>query len=106
MPNTQPKATPAVASALVLKTSRGELRGLNVVAGASAGYVMLLDAATVPAAGAVAPKRCWAIAANASLDLEFPFPLQFLNGITVLFSTTGPFAYAVSATAFIAGEAA
>lgn len=106
MPNTQPKATPAVASALVLKTSGGDLRGLNVVAGASAGFIMLIDSKTVPAAGAVTPKRCWAIAANADRELQFPFPLQFLNGIVVLFSTTGPFSYTASATAFIAGEAA
>lgn len=101
-----PKATKAASSALVLKPRGGVLRGLNVVAGASAGFVMLIDAATEPSAGAVTPKRVWPLAANGSMDEKFhEVGLQCRDGVTIVFSTTGPFTYTASATAFIAGEA-
>jgi len=101
-----PKATKVASSALVLKAQGGVLRSLNVVAGASAGFAMLIDAAAEPANGAVTPKRVWPIAANGSLDTKFQeVGLQCRDGVVIVFSTTGPFTYTASATAFIAGEA-
>src|SRR6478609_2808042 len=52
-----PVATTAVAGSQIAKATAGKLYGLNVVAGASAGYVMVYDSATVPADGATTPKK-------------------------------------------------
>jgi hypothetical protein len=98
------QATSVAAASLVLKAAAGNLYGYNVVTGASAGYLMAFDSATVPADGAVTPKLCIAIAANASVDRSFGKPLRFTVGIVLVFSTTGPFTKTASATAFIAGE--
>jgi hypothetical protein len=99
-------ATAAVNSALVLKASAGNLYGLNIVAGASAGYVMLFDATSAPGDGAVTPKYCLPIAANAGIDLNWrSMPMAFATGITAVFSTTGCYSKTASATAFIGGAA-
>ncbi len=97
-------ATTAVAASLVLKASAGNLYGFNVVTGASAGYLMIFDAVLAPADGSVAPKRVIAIAANTSVDRTFGKPIRFNTGITLVFSTTGPFTKTASSTAFLAGE--
>jgi len=95
--------TAAVSSSLVAKTVRSELVGLNVVSGASAGFVLVFDANTLPADGAVAPSLCLPLAANTGLDWNFrSAPVQFVTGIVVVFSTTGCFTKTASATAFIA----
>lgn len=101
-----PSANAAVNSALVLKASAGNLYGLNVVAGASAGFVMLFDATSAPGDGAVTPKYCLPLAANAGLDLNWrSMPMSFATGITAVFSTTGCYSKTASATAFIGGVA-
>lgn len=97
--------TPAVAGALIVKAGTVYLAGLNVTSGASAGYVMLFDAADVPADGAVAPLRCLPIAANTGLDVNWRgAPVYLQQGAVVVFSTTGCFTKTASATAFIAGD--
>jgi len=98
-------ANAAVGASLVLKASAGNLYGFNIVTGASAGYLMIFDATSAPADGAVTPKRCIAIAANTSIDRTFGKPIRFTSGITLVFSTTGPYTKTASATAFLAGEA-
>lgn len=95
------QATSAVAGSLSLP-GPAYLHGINVTSGASAGYVMLFDAAAVPADGTVTPARCLPLAANTGIERTFPTPLRIANGITVVFSTTGCFTKTVSATAFIA----
>jgi hypothetical protein len=95
----------AVSAGQVLRAGTTNLAGLNVVSGASAGYVMLFDAAAVPADGAVVPLRCMPIAANTGLDLNFRgSPLRFDAGAVIVFSTTGCFTKTGSATAFLAGD--
>lgn len=95
----------AVSAGRVLRVGTTNLAGLNVVSGASAGYVMLFDAAAVPADGAVVPLRCMPIAANTGLDLNFRgSPLRFDVGAVIVFSTTGCFTKTGSATAFLAGD--
>ena len=97
--------TPAVAGSLVVKVGTVYLAGLNVTSGASAGYVMLFDAATVPADGPVAPLRCMPIAANTGLDINWrAAPIYLQQGAVVVFSTSGCFTKASSSTAFIAGD--
>lgn len=100
-----PVVTAAVAGGQVLKASAGNLYGLNVVSGASAGYVLVTNTTTVPADGAVTPLKCYAIPATSSLDLNLrAAPVYFSTGISVSFSTTGCFTKTASATAFISGD--
>lgn len=99
------QATSTVAGFLILKASAGNLYGYNIVTGASAGYLMIFDSATVPADGTVTPKKVIAIAANTSVERGFNLPIVFSTGITLVFSTTGPFTKTISNTAFISGEA-
>lgn len=99
------RAAPAVAGGFVLRAGTTNLAGLNVVTGASAGYVMLFDATAIPADGAVAPLRCMPIAANTGVDLNFRgSPLRFDNGLVIVFSTTGCYTKTASATAYLAGD--
>lgn len=99
-----PVATAAAAGSQVAKAAAGKLFGLNVVAGASAGFVMVFDAATVPADGASQPKKVFPLAANAGLSYSWDRGLTFSTGIVVVFSTTGPFTKTISNTAFIETE--
>lgn len=99
-------ATPAVASSLIVKSQDANLLDVNIVSGASAGYVMVIDAATVPADGAVTPALCLPVAANTGIDINLRAnPTRFGNGIVVVFSTTGCFTKTASATAFISASA-
>lgn len=98
-------ATAAVAGSLVVKASAGNLYGFNVAAGASAGFVMLFNANSAPADGAVTPLKVYALAANATMEMAFTPPIRCSAGITLVFSTTGPFTKTISATAFISGDA-
>lgn len=96
-------AATAVTASLVLP-GPAYLHGVNVTSGASAGYVMLFDAAAVPADGAVTPSRCLPLAANTGIERTFPTPISMKVGIVVVFSTTGCFTKTASATAFIAAD--
>lgn len=99
------RANTAVGSSQIVKVGTVLLSGVNVTSGASAGYVMLFDSATVPADGAVTPLQCVPLAANTGLVLNYrSAPQKFDNGLVVVFSTTGCFTKTASATAFIAGD--
>lgn len=106
-PNATATSAPTTTSSTVAEGSRiakvtgGNCYGFNVVSGASAGYFMLFNSATVPADGTVTPLRCYVVAANASLAVSWDTPRRFGAGITGVFSTTGPFTKTISATAFI-----
>lgn len=105
-----PAATPANSAAAesnhVFKASAGTLFGLSVTSGASAGYVLVFNATTAPADGAVTPVACYALAANQTLGIAFtPFPLAMSTGITAVFSTgANCFTKTASASAFFLGE--
>jgi hypothetical protein len=96
--------TAAVAGSLIAKASAGNLYGFNVTAGASAGYILVYNSATVPVDGATTPVFVLPIAANAGLAYNFDIPLRCSAGITIVFSTTGPFTKTLSATAFIQAQ--
>lgn len=99
------RANTAAGSGFVVRAGTTNLAGLNAVTGASAGYVMVFDAAAVPADGPVTPIRCIPVAANTGLDLNFRgSPLRFDVGAVLVFSTTGCFTKTASATAFLAGD--
>ena len=94
----------AVEAGRVLKASGGALIAFQVNSGGTAGWVMLLDSATVPADGAVLPVKWWQVAINQTLGMTFQPPLALFSGITLVFSTTGPFTKTGSATAVFSGE--
>lgn len=96
----------AVETGHVIKASAGNLYGFEVTSGASAGFIMVFNSTTVPADGAVTPVKCYVIAANATVAVQFsPTPLRLSTGVTLVFSTTGCFTKTASATAFISGDA-
>lgn len=99
-------ANVAVGGSLIAKASAGNLYGVNVVTGANAGFILIINSATVPGDGAVTPRRCIPIAANTGLEINWrPVPLVFATGIVVVFSTTGCFTKTLDATAFISADA-
>lgn len=99
-------ATTAASSALVVKSQGASLYDVNIVSGAAAGYVLVIDANAVPADGAVTPALCLPVAANTGIDLNMRAePVRFVNGVVIVFSTTGCFTKTASATAFISASA-
>jgi hypothetical protein len=102
----RPVPSAAASSGIVAKDSSGTITAINVTAGASAGFVLVLDSATIPSAGAVTPIKCLPLAASAGIHVAFgSAPVQVSKGATVLFSTgANCFTYAVSATAFISAD--
>ncbi len=99
-----PSVSTAVESNRVLKASAGNLYSLDVTAGATSGYVLIFNATSAPADGAVTPLYCWPLGANQSLSRSWNSPpAVFSTGITAVFSTTGCFTKTASATAFISG---
>jgi len=88
-------------SSHVLKATAGSLFGFSATSGASAGYVLLFDAATAPNDGTVTPKLCYSIPASSTTGASWiDYPLAFNTGIVAVFSTTGCFTKTASATAF------
>lgn len=97
--------TTVAASSLVLKASAGNLYDWRVTSGASAGYVLIYNATTVPADGTVQPFDCIALAANSTVGSGSSIvPERYTTGVVVAFSTTGCFTQTLSATAFIRGR--
>lgn len=95
-------------SSLVLKATPGNLYGFSVEIGATSGYVMVFDAASLPANGAVTPIKCYPVTSNGTnglLSVSWgSVPAVFTTGITLGFSTTGCFTQTASATAYFSGE--
>lgn len=105
-----PAANTAVSTSQVIKASAGNLYSLNVSADSTlsgaAWWVMIHNAAAAPAAGAVTPLKCYALASGTTmLALAFNTPVRFGTGISVTVSTTGCFTQTDSAHAFISGDA-
>jgi len=110
------QVSPAAASSFLFNSPSKSLAALTVVAGASAGYALVLDAATLPANGALTscagpatarPCLMWCapIAANGYVDKQWNSPMSFSTGVLAAFSTTGCATLTVSATAQIFGQA-
>ena len=94
-----PTASADGVSNFIAKGAAGTLFGFAVKVTASAGFVMAFDATTLPANGAVTPKLCMPVAANAGWTFSPPVPLAFLTGIVLGFSTSGCDTLAASTTA-------
>lgn len=102
---------PVVSTALegshVLKASAGNLYSAYVTTGATPGLLMIFNATTAPADGAVTPIHCLEAPANSTVGLSFSGapPESYATGITAVFSTgTSCVTKAVSATAFFHGS--
>lgn len=110
---TQPVArtkaqTSALASNLVVTNAAGNLYDINITADstlyAAEWWILIFDATSAPADGAVTPARCVDMPAlSRTYERGFANPLAFTTGIVVVVSTTGCFTKTASAHAFIAG---
>lgn len=100
-----PVQTGSLGSAATIKSGAGNLYSINCVSTSASGYLMLFDATSPPADGAVTPKRVFLMAANSSIEYSWDIPIAFVTGMTAVFSSTGPFTKTASATAFISGSA-
>jgi len=110
------QVSPASASSFLFNSPNKALASLTVVAGASAGFVLLIDAASLPANGALtsctgsaAARPClmWCapVVANGIVDKQWNSPMSFTTGVLAVFSTTGCASLTASATAQIFGQA-
>ncbi len=97
----------ALESSHVLKAAPGTLYGFQANA-TQTGWFLLFDAAGVPADGVVIPRKAWQFnsAVPGTLDIHCNPPLAFTSGITLVFSTTGPFTKTAAASAQFSGEIA
>lgn len=101
--------TSAIAANLVVKASAGNLYGLQVSAdstlSAAAWWIIIYNATSAPADGAITPSKCFAMPLGAtSFSASWDIPVQFSTGITVGVSTTGCFTKTASTHAFISGD--
>lgn len=101
-----PIVSGAVESNHVLKASAGNFYGACITTGATAGFMMVFNATSAPADGAVTPTEWLQIAANATACLSYGSgpPNAYATGITLVFSSTGPFTKTASATAAFVGR--
>lgn len=102
----QPPITTPVAGSNVLIDHSANIVAVNVVSGASAGYLIVVDSSTIPADGTVKPIQCMPIAITTGVAMNFRSdPITVGYGAAVMFSTGAScFALVKSATAFIAVE--
>lgn len=102
-------STAALAANQIIKSSAGQLYSFNVSAdstlSAAAWWIMIYNATTAPADGAITPAKCYAMTlGTTSYSAAFPSPVPFATGITIGVSTTGCFTKTASTHAFISGD--
>lgn len=96
--NVQSQTSANGVSNFVLTAPRKGLYSFTVLSGASAGFVLVFDAAALPSNGAVdqctsfATARpcelyCWPVAANSSLSVQWMSPVEASTGFVLGFST-------------------
>lgn len=75
--------------------------------GAVAGNLLILDATSVPADGAVTPKYCYPWPATSGSSVSWPNGARFQTGIVAVFSSAAScFTKTASATAFFSAQVA
>lgn len=90
----------------VLLSGPGTLWDLDVVIGAVSGWLMLFDAVSAPADGAVVPALWVPIYSDGTqgyYQRSWRKGRAFATGITAVYSSTGPLVKTVSATALFSG---
>ena len=101
-----PQASAAAETSQVVPGGVTSLHGASITTGAVSGYFMILNAASDPGNGAVAPVKCVAVGADQTVgitadpDTMWDFP----KGIVLVFSTSGCFTETQSATAFFSWQ--
>ncbi|MHB1082579.1 MAG: hypothetical protein ACYC67_24515 [Prosthecobacter sp.] len=92
-PNDTTAKSTALEASRVLKGAAGKLHSISVFnSKASAQFILIMDAAAVPADGAVTLLEVpIAIAAGATVKIDYPRPLIASAGICVSNSSTGSF---------------
>lgn len=100
-----PVKTNVAASNKVLSAAPANLYGFNAQATVD-GWFLVFDATSLPGDGTVTPIKQYKYLANTTLEVGYGIPLRCGTGVTIGFSTTGPFTLTASATAFISGEVA
>ena len=94
----------AAESSHVLSNAPSDLYGIQVAIGTTAGYLMVFNATSAPADGAVTPALCFNVPASTTINYSPAYPVPFTTGIVGVFSTTGGFTKTASATAFFSGQ--
>lgn len=105
----EPVTSTAAEGSHVFKNAAGTLYSLSVVVGAVSGWLMLFDATSAPANGAVTPLGVWPVASDGTsgfFQVPINVPWSFATGITAVFSSTGPYTKTTSATATFSAQTA
>lgn len=105
-----PVSSAALAANTIIKASAGNLYSFEVAAdstlSAAAWWIMIHNATSAPADGAVTPLKCYAMPlGTTTFSAAFPTPVAFSTGIVIGVSTTGCFTKTASTHAFISGDA-
>lgn len=100
-----PVVSAAAESGHVLCSAACNLYSLEAQMSSVAGYVLLFNAISAPADGAVTPIYCYYVNAPTGwVSVEWRVPARFTTGLTAVFSTTGCFTKTASATAMFASQ--
>lgn len=100
----------ALAANQVVKAGAGNLYSFEVAAdstlSAAAWWIMIYDATSAPADGAVTPAKCYPMPIGTTgYSASFASPLRFATGIVIGVSTTGCYSKTASTHALISGDA-
>lgn len=102
---TVPVRTSAASAGLVARASYGALQAYTAHSSV-AGWFMVIDAAGCPANGAVTPIDWYRYAtADVTVNIDYgSLPIYGLTGLSICFSTTGPYTLTASTTATISAK--
>lgn len=107
--NATPISSAALAANQVIITGAHQLLSFQVSADSTlsgaAWWIMVYNATTAPADGAITPAKCYALPSGATAFTgAFFAPVTFAIGIVIGVSTTGCFTKTASTHAFISGD--
>lgn len=97
--------TAALATSKVISAAAAKLFNINCASTTVAGWFLVHDSPTSPAAGPVTPIRAYPVGIGQGLEVSWNPPLNCTTGVSITFSIAAtPFIQTDSATAFIAGS--
>lgn len=99
-----PTQNTTAASSKVMATNGCQVFGFNGTTGATAGWFLLYNLTAAPVDGTVTPVKAYAVGTNSSIEVAYSPALKFPTGLTMAFSSTGPFTQTLSATAMFSAE--
>jgi hypothetical protein len=95
-----------LSSAFAIKASAGVLYGISISTTSTGGYLVLVNAAASPGAGAIVPVASCYVPAFGTCGLQYTPPASFSLGIQAVFTTAAtPYTYTPSATAQFSSQA-